>query len=84
MSTMLEKRIAELERHTGHVADTFAEHLSDDDAKFYTAIMRRWARSRLEFEVFVRKLSDDDVRRLHAIHMGALDTLGLSIEDFPE
>lgn len=76
----LERRVAELERHTGHTADSFAGCLNADDAKFYTAIMRRLARSRLEFEDFIRRLERSELERLLALHLDALGMTRAEVE----
>ena len=77
MST-LERRIAELEQRTGLVADGFAEHLSEDDAGFYGAVMRRWAKSRQTFEHFIRGLERAELERLLQMH---LEVLGMTDDE---
>lgn len=71
MST-LERRVAALEQRTGIAADPFIEHLSEDDADFYGAVMRRWAKSRQEFAEFIRGMDRGELERLLALHLEAL------------
>ncbi|EGV17749.1 hypothetical protein [Thiocapsa marina] len=79
----IERRVIALERRSIHVADGFVKHLNADDAKFNRRIARRHSASGLDFDLFVRIMPDDDVRRLHALHMGVLAKLGVSIDDLP-
>jgi hypothetical protein len=78
MSTMLEKRVAALEQRTGIVADPFIEHLSEDDAGVYGAVMRRWSASRQGFEVFIRGLDRGELERLLQMH---LEVLGMTDDE---
>ena len=70
--------VAALEQRTGIVADPFIEHLSEDDAGFYGAIMRRWAKSRQEFAEFIRGMERGELERLLQMH---LEVLGLSDDE---
>ena len=77
MST-LERRVAALEQRTGIVADPFIEHLSEDDAGFYGAVMRRWAKSRQGFEDFIRGMDRAELERLLQMH---LEVLGMTDDE---
>ena len=79
--SQLERRVTELERQAGYVADSFVERLSAEDAGFYQSIMRRQAASGEGFETFIRRLEGDEVRRLHRIHIDALAVAGVTLED---
>ena len=77
MST-LERRVAALEQRTGIVADPFIEHLSEDDAGVYQAVMRRWAGSRQTFEHFIRGMDRAELERLLQMH---LEVLGMTDDE---
>ena len=65
MSTMLEKRITELERRTGYAgADPFAERLNPEDRTVYLDFMRRWSASGQEFEVFIRSMGKEELQAM--------------------